>query len=130
MYCKVLRLSTGDTIIASITEEASSYIDVFRPIKVAIASKTDNTFNVMLLKWDPTTNFSLPMRIFKTGIVSVGEPNDEFLNSYMEIYNEYEQKTDDVEDKITKMETVDDLSDELERLLDLMKASSNTVTLH
>ena len=124
MYCKVLKLSTGETIIGSIIEETKVYVDVEKPIKIVVAPRGKDSFNVMLVKWDPMTDFSFPSRIFKTSIVSVGEPTHDFRESYMEIYNKYESKEDDV---VSDRDEVDDLSDELEALVEMMgnQASSN-----
>jgi hypothetical protein len=124
MYCKVLKLSTGETIIGSIVEETKIYVDVEKPIKVVVAPIGKDSFNVMLIKWDPMTDFNLPSRIFKTSIVSVGEPTHDFRESYMEIYNKYDSKEDEI---VSERDEVDDLSDELETLVNVLgnKTSSN-----
>ena len=127
MYCKVLKLSTGETIIGSIIEETKVYIDVEKPIKIVIAPRGKDSFNVMLVKWDPMTDFSFPSRIFKTSIVSVGEPTNDFRESYMEIYNKYDSKEEEEDDVVSERDEVDDLSDELEALVNMLgnKTSSN-----
>jgi hypothetical protein len=127
MYCKVLKLATGETIIGSVETESATYVDVHRPIKILIAPRGEETFNVVMIKWDPTVDFNLPVRVFKSSIVSVAEPANEFRKSYLEIYEEYEQKTSskDKEEDL-ELNTVDDLSAELEKLVSMMKNSSNT----
>ena len=127
MYCKVLKLATGETIIGSVETESATYVDVHRPIKILIAPRGEETFNVVMIKWDPTVDFNLPVRVFKSSIVSVAEPASEFRKSYLEIYEEYDQKTS-LKDKEEDLElnTVDDLSAELEKLVSMMKNSSNT----
>ena len=130
MYCKVLKLSTGETIIGSVVEETKGYVDVEKPIKVLVIPRGTDSFQVMLIKWDPTTNFDLPARIFKSSIVSVAEPNDEFRTSYMEIYNKYEEKQEVVSAIEEEPSSVDDLSEELETLVEMLSQSSNNVTLH
>ena len=130
MFCKVLKLSTGETIIGSVVEETKGYVDVERPIKILFAPRGKDSFNVMLIKWDPTSDFNLPARIFKASIVSVSEPNEEFRSSYMEIYNKYEDKQELVADA-EERSTVDDLQEELETLIEMFaEQSSNNVTLH
>lgn len=129
MYCKVLKLSTGETIIGSVVEETKGYVDVEKPIKVLVIPRGTDSFQVMLIKWDPTTNFDLPARIFKSSIVSVAEPNDEFKTSYLEIYNKYEEKQELVS-AVEESNDVDDLSEELETLVEMLSQSSNNVTLH
>lgn len=127
MYCKVLKLSTGETIIGSIVEETKIYIDVEKPIKVVVAPRGKDSFNVVLVKWDPTVDFDLPSRIFKTSIVSVGEPTKDFRESYMEIYNKYDSK----EDNESERDEIDDLSDELEALVEMLgKQASSNATYH
>ena len=127
MYCKVLKLLTGETIICSIAQETKTYIDVEKPIKILVAPVGKDSFNVMLVKWDPTVDFSLPVRVFKQSIVSVAEPNNDFRESYMEVYNKYDVKEFDSKER----DEIDDLSDELERLVEMLsKHSSNTATYH
>ena len=73
------------------------------------------------------TDFSFPSRIFKTSIVSVGEPTHDFRESYMEIYNKYDSKEEEEDDVVSERDEVDDLSDELEALVNMLgnKTSSN-----
>jgi hypothetical protein len=131
MFCKVLKLINGETILGGITEETKTYVDIFRPVKVAISSRDTKSYNVILLKWDPTIDYETPTRIFKTAIVSVSEPTEDFLNSYKEIYEEFDNKqtTEDVEEE-SSINTVDDLSEELEKLMHLMSKNSSNTTFH
>ena len=125
MQCKILKLVNGETIMGSIVEEGKTYVDVYRPLKIAISMRGEATMNVVLIKWDPTMDFSTPSRIFKSGILSVNEPNKDFLDSYVEVFNEYDNK----ENNTKEIETVDDLAEELEKLVEMM-SSSNTHTFH
>jgi hypothetical protein len=128
MYCKVLKLLTGETIIGSISEETKTYVDIEKPIKILVAPVGKDSFNVMLVKWDPTVDFSLPVRVFKQSIVSVAEPNNDFRESYMEVYNKYDVKDSESEER----DEIDDLSDELEALVDMLAkhSSNNNATYH
>jgi hypothetical protein len=127
MHCKVLKLATGETIIGSVETEGATYVDVHRPIKILIAPRGEETFNVVMIKWDPTVDFNLPVRVFKSSIVSVAEPANEFRKSYLEIYEDYDQKTSSKnKEEDLELNTVDDLSAELEKLVSMMKNSSNT----
>ena len=126
MFCKVLKLINGETILGSIVEETKTYVDVFRPVKVAISARDSKSYNVLLLKWDPTIDYSTPTRLFKSAIVSVSEPTEDFLNSYKEVYEEYDN---DSKEESKEIETVDDLAEELEKLVEMM-SSSNTHTFH
>ena len=128
MYCKILKLSTGETIAGNIVEETSIYIDVMRPVRLIIAPKESNSLSVLFTRWDHTVDYNLPMRVFKTSIVFVGEPDQQFRDSYKEMYLEFdrsekEQLTfeDDDEDAI-----VDDLSNELDEIVKKLSAVSNT----
>jgi len=129
MICKILKLSTGETIIASIETESATYVDILRPIKIILVPQGKESFNVLMVKWDPSINFELPVRVFKTSIVSVSEPEISFKESYADIFNDYENE--DVEDELQfdDIKNVDDLSKELEKIVSMMKSSANT-TLH
>jgi trans-aconitate methyltransferase len=130
MQCKVLKLVNGETIMGSILDEGKTYVDVFRPVKIMINIRGETTYNVVLMKWDPIMNYNTPSRIFKTGILSVNEPTKEFLDSYIDVYNEYDMIKENKEPQ-SNIETVDDLSEELDKLMSLMtpKNTSNT-TFH
>ena len=129
MICKILKLSTGETIIASIETESATYVDILRPIKIILVPHGKESFNVLMVKWDLSINFELPVRVFKTSIVSVSEPEISFKESYADIFNDYENE--DVEDELQfdDIKDVDDLSKELEKIVSMMKSSANT-TLH
>lgn len=124
MFCKVIKLSNGETIIGSITDEDKNFILVEKPIKSEIVTNKEGMFRVMLVKWDPTIDFEVPVKIFKENIVSVGEPTQEFLNSYMEVYNmkpaEAEEPKDSLPEDLNKIEEI---------IRTLSQLSSNT-TIH
>lgn len=121
MICKIIKLVTGETIAGDVVEETALYIDVMRPVRLVVAPKGDHSVSILFGKWDYTVNFDLPVRIFKTGLVSVGEPMDDFKKSYKEVYEEVDKETLSFEDD------EDDLSSELEEIVKaLSTASSNT----
>jgi hypothetical protein len=120
MICKIIKLVTGETIAGNVVEETSLYIDVMRPVRLIVAPKKDNSVSIIFGKWDYTVNFDLPIRVFKSGLVSVGEPMDDFKNSYKEMYNEAEKEILSFDEKED-----DDLSSELE---EIVKAFSNTTS--
>ena len=126
MYCKILKLSTGETIAGNIIEETSLYVDIMRPVKLIIIPKEKNSMSVMFTKWDHTVEYSLPMRVYKTAIVSVGEPPQDFKNSYIDIYNEFDDKKVDTLSFDDEDDIADDLSDELEEIVKKLSAVSNT----
>jgi len=109
MICKIIKLSTGDIIIGNITEESRSYIDIHRPIRIILAPKGPSSMGVMMVKWDPISDFEIPSRIMKHGIIAVSEPDDDFKKSYIDFYEKHEQgdmkqQTDDFEPNLEKIE--------------------------
>ena len=120
MICKIIKLVTGETIAGDVVEETSLYIDIMCPVRLVISPKGDNSVSILFGKWDYTVNYNLPVRIFKSGLVSVGEPMDDFKTSYKEMYDEaINQKL------LFDEEESDDLSSELETIA---KAFSNTTS--
>jgi hypothetical protein len=115
MFIKVFRMSTGESIIASVVEETKEYIDLYRPIKLYFAPKGETSVGVMMMKWDYIVNFEHPTRVFKNSIVSVAEPTENFKDSYMEFYNQYDSPVEEEEDE------EDDTSSNLNKIIDLLK---------
>jgi hypothetical protein len=131
MLCKVLKLSSGETVIGNITEESRGYVEVHRPLKVVLHPTSSGNMAVALMKWDPVADFNLPSRIFKQSIVSVSEPSEEFKDNYIEIYDKYSKK--DFEVEVSEKEE-DDTSENLtkieEMLKEMMMQSNTKHTLH
>lgn len=123
MFCKILKLSTGETIAGNIVEETSLYVDIMRPVKIIIVPKEKNSMTVMFTKWDHIVEYSLPMRVYKTAIVSVGEPPQDFKDSYIDIYNEFDEPR---KTELSFDDDEDDLSNELEEIVKKLSAVSNT----
>jgi len=124
MYCKILKLSTGETIAGNVVEETSLYIDVMRPVRLIIAPKETSSMTVLFTKWDYTVDYELPMRIFKTSIVFVGEPDQQFKDSYKEMYLEFDRPK---KQELSFEDEEDDLSIELDEIVNrLQKITSNT----
>lgn len=125
MFIKVIRLVTGESVVASIVEETKDYVDLYRPIKLYFAPKSQNAVGVMMTKWDYIVDFEHPTRVFKTSIVSVAEPLDNFKESYIEFYNSYDEPSEEVGEE-------DETSNHLEKIMDLLKTigpKANT-TIH
>jgi hypothetical protein len=128
MLCKVLKLNTGETILGNITEEARSYIDVHRPMKVSIIPNRSGSLSVALMRWEPISDFENPVRIFKYAIVAVSEPSIEFKDNYAEIYNQYENK-EFFEEKAEQPKE-DDTSENLTKIEEMLKAMMESNTNH
>lgn len=131
MFCKILKLSNGETIISDIYEESKTYIDVFRPIRLMHLNQSGKTVQVFFARWDPSVDLKKPIRIFKSAIVSVADPEQDFLESYEEIYKNYDED-DSVEkdeendlDKDQELESVEDINESLDELMKLMLEASN-----
>jgi hypothetical protein len=133
MFCKVIKLSNGETIIGSITKEERNYILVERPIRSHIVPISEGTYRVMLVRWDPTIDFSLPVKVFKENIISVGDPTKEFLDSYLEVYNNYEkyllQEDAEEEDEYEEKEGEVD-NEKIEAIMKLLSGPGANTTIH
>ncbi len=126
--CKILKLSNGETIIGNITTETVSYIDVDMPFKVVLIPQPEqNRLNLSVLKWDPTFDYNLPVRVYKTSIVACAEPTDMMMKNYSELLvgiknEELKEEKDDVQ--------TNEVFSELEDMMkEILKRSKNT-TMH
>jgi hypothetical protein len=139
MLCKILKLTSGDTVIGNIVEESKGFIEIHRPMRVVIVPKVleENTFHMSMMKWDPLINFTIPSRIFKQSIVSVSEATDDVLEVYTELYNQFEageheenivvqNRNEDSEE----FDTEEKVKKEIERMRALAIVSANTQTIH
>lgn len=129
MICKVLRLSSGETIIGNVAEESRSYIDVHRPLRVVIHPNNNGTLGIALVRWEPIADFDYPARIFKQALVSVTEPSEEFKENYVEIYQKYDTKEFDLEEK-KESSPNEQLSDDLNKIEDMLKSMMQSNTKH
>lgn len=133
MFCKVIKLSNGDTIIGSITKEERNYILVERPIRSQIVPIAEGTYRVMLVRWDPTMDFSVPVKVFKENIISVGDPTKEFLDSYVDVYNNYEKylAQDDEEEVEESEEEEGEVDNEkIETIMSMLSKLGANTTIH
>ena len=102
--CKVLKLSNGETIIGNITKETVSYIDVNRPLKILIMVRQDmSAINMSVMKWDPTFDYSLPIRVYKNSIVACAEPNEFMVRNYNEVLEQANKPEEDESDETTEV---------------------------
>ena len=143
MLCKILKLTSGDTVIGNIVEESKGFIEIHRPMRVIIVPKVleENTYHLSMMKWDPLINFTLPSRIFKQSIVSVSEATDDVLEVYTELYNQFEagEREENIvlQNKNTQFDTLKEefdseekVREEIERMRSLAIVSANTQTIH
>jgi len=136
MLCKVLKLTSGDTVIGNIVEESKSFIEIHRPMRVVIVPKAleENTFHLSMMKWDPLMNFTIPSRIFKQSIVSVSEATNDVLEVYTELYNQFEAGEHEenvvLKDRNEEFNSEEKIREEIERIRGLAIVSANTQTRH
>jgi hypothetical protein len=136
MLCKVLKLTSGDTVIGNVVEESRGYIEVHRPMRVVIIPRAleENTFHMSMMKWDPLMNFSLNTRIFKQSIVSVSEATDDVLEVYIELYNQFEAGEHEenivVRNTNEESDSEEETIEETKRMKELVKIFANTHILH
>ena len=101
--CKVLKLSNGETIIGNITKETVSYIDVNRPLKILIMVRQDmSAINMSVMRWDPTFDYTLPIRVYKNSIVACAEPNELMVRNYNEVLEQADKPEEDQSDETTE----------------------------
>ena len=101
--CKVIKLSNGETIIGNITKETVSYIDVNRPLKILIMIRPDlSQMNMSVMKWDPTFDYALPIRVYKNSIVACAEPNEMMIKNYNEVLDQANKPDEEPSDDITE----------------------------
>ena len=136
MICKILKLSSGDTVIGNIVEESRGFIEVHRPMRVVIVPRAleENTFHMSMMKWDPLMNFTLNSRIFKQNIVSVSEATDEVLEVYTELYNQFEAGEHEenivMRNRNEETDSEGQTTEETKRIKTLTTVSANTHTIH
>ena len=137
MICKILKLTSGDTVIGNIVEESKGFVEIHRPMRVVIIPKPleENVFHMSMMKWDPLINFTIPSRIFKQSIVSVSEATNDVLEVYTELYNQFEAGEHEenivVQNNNTEeFDTEEKVIDEIERMKALAIVSANKQTIH
>lgn len=132
MFCKILKLTNGDTVIANIVEETKGYVEVHRPMRVVISPKAslqDHVYQLSMMKWDPLLNFSVPARIFKQNIVSVAEATNDVYKVYVELYDQFEsgEESDNIELNEPEEKNPRDEEEAINTLLNLLTANNQTI---
>lgn len=85
--CKIFKLSNGETIIATLTKETPSYIEVEKPFRVVGRVDENGNLSLGIYKWDYTIDYSHSTRVFKNCIVAVSEPTKNMSTTYLEMSN-------------------------------------------
>jgi hypothetical protein len=102
--CKVFKLSNGETIIAVLTKETPSYIEIEKPFKLIGMVNEEGSLNLGIYKWDYTIDYKYSTRVFKNGIVSVSEPTKNMTATYLEMTNTNDIYKDYVPDEESDVE--------------------------
>jgi hypothetical protein len=125
--CKILKLSNGETIIGNITKETVSYIDINAPLKVLLFVRPDeNSMSLSVIKWDPTFNYTMPVRIYKNSIVACAEPTELMLKNYDEILEQSSKRLEKEDEPVEQGDEITELNDAMTELLRRIKPD----TLH
>jgi hypothetical protein len=119
--CKVFKLSNGETIIALLTKETPSYIEIEKPFKLVGIVNSQGNLNLGIYKWDYTIDYRYPTRVFKNGIVSVSEPTKNMMTTYLEMTSNSDIYKDSVPDEESEIE--DRREDLMEDLLKRFKSA-------
>lgn len=83
--CKVLKLTNGETIVGVVTKETTSYVEVTMPYKLAVHNLGNGRSHLVAQEWDTSINVDIPVRVFKTAIVAVAEPNEIIMKSFAKL---------------------------------------------
>jgi hypothetical protein len=121
--CKILKLSSGETIIGNILKETVSYLDMNLPLKVLFIMHPDSgKMNLSILRWDPIMDYDQPVRVYKNSIVACAEPTPLMLKNYNDIMKQTSEETieESEENASTKLDEL------MMELLSKMKGNGNT----
>lgn len=80
--CRILKLTNGETIIGIVSKETTSYVEVSMPYKLDVINMQNGRSHLAAREWDTAINVDIPVRVFKTAIVAVAEPNEVIMKSF------------------------------------------------
>lgn len=102
-YVVIIRLTSGEDIIAILIDDSESYIEVEHPFIIAYNPNTGTAILKPYQLWTDDHNF-----IFNnSSVISVSSSNENIYNYYIEVMNSYSKI-------ISKKPSVDDLLDLLD----------------
>jgi hypothetical protein len=133
MFCKILKLTNGDTVIGNIVEETKGYVEVHRPMRIIVAPAKlqPNSYSLSMMKWDPLLDYISPVRIFKQTIIAVADASTEVSRVYIELYDQIDQIDDvDLTDEEDEDEKTVDKETNMSDMSSYLQDSSNTRILH
>lgn len=117
----ILKLSNGETIVATVTKETQGYVEVMNPFKVMLIPN-GHSMSLTILRWDMTIDFDYPVRIFKNTIVACGKPNGPMQSNYNEVVaNGFD--TNEEEEESSTENDLENIEDKVKELLKQVKSS-------
>ena len=81
--------------------------------------------SVMLAKWDHITDYEMSTRVFKTGILSVGVPSSNCVETYNEWYAQCDLPEETMQDE--EEETENRIPEILKDVFDRMANTNHTI---
>ena len=117
----ILKLSNGETIVATVTKETQGYVEVMNPFRIMLIPN-GHSLRLTIMRWDMTIDFDYPVRIFKNTIVACGKPNEQMQSNYDEVVvNGF-----DTEEEEEESSTENDLEKIEEKVKELLKQSKSS----
>lgn len=126
LICKVFKFSSGESIICMVTKETPSYIEVEMPYRLNMVYTPHGTVNLAIIKWDHALDYDLPIRVYKTSIVAVGDPDKEMYYHYSGLIN---SKPGDEEVEVSEEENGDE-NKELDSLMSKLLHTFKSDKMH
>ena len=98
----VLKVSSGEHIIAVIQNETNSFLDVMHPYRIWTSMTQSGNISMTIVKWDISVDETHPVRVFKSNLISCAKPNNIMILNYKEaltsVYEEDDEESSTEED--------------------------------
>lgn len=121
----VLKVSSGEHIIAVIQNETNSFLDVMHPYRIWTSITQSGNISMTIVKWDISVDETHPVRVFKSNLISCAKPNNIMILNYKEaLTSVYEE---DVEESSTE-EDLDKIESALSEMI--QQSSKKDTKLH
>ena len=105
----VLKVSSGEHIIALIKKETNSFLDVMHPYRIWTSITQSGNISMTIAKWDISIDEFHPIRVFKANLISCAKPNDIMVSNYKEalinIYDQDDEEESSTEEDLDKIES-------------------------
>jgi hypothetical protein len=98
----VLKVSSGEHIIAVIQNETNSFLDLMHPYRIWTSMTQSGNISMTIVKWDISVDETHPIRVFKSNLISCAKPNNIMISNYKEaltsVYEEDDEESSTEED--------------------------------